>query len=131
MATKAEKEEVEAAMQAMMEDSFEEDLPEGWEEGEEDIPKEDSPKDDFPDDFPDDDFPEDFPDDDFPEDDIEGMDDQQGSALVRWRSLWSVFMNYYLFLGKFSENYEQKQLIYYLQTYQGKDSCGSHGQREQ
>lgn len=82
MTTEADKEEVEAAMQAMMDDSFEEDLAEGWDEEGED---KDFPEDDFPDDdFPDDDFPDDdFPDDDFPEDDFEGMDDKKGSALVR------------------------------------------------
>lgn len=74
MTTEADKEEVEAAMQAMMDDSFEEDLPEGWDEG-----GDDDRKDDFPDDdFPDDEFPDQFPDDDF-----EGMDDKKGSALVR------------------------------------------------
>ncbi|XP_037782725.1 Werner syndrome ATP-dependent helicase homolog isoform X2 [Penaeus monodon] len=80
MTTEADKEEVEAAMQAMMDDSFEEDLAEGWDEEGED---KDFPEDDFPDDdFPDDDFPDDdFPDDDFPEDDFEGMDDKKGSAL--------------------------------------------------
>nr|XP_027210890.1 Werner syndrome ATP-dependent helicase homolog [Penaeus vannamei] len=77
MTTEADKEEVEAAMQAMMDDSFEEDLPEGWDEGGEDDHKDDFPDDDFPDDdFPDDEFPDQFPDDDF-----EGMDDKKGSAL--------------------------------------------------
>lgn len=76
MTTEADKEEVEAAMQAMMDDSFEEDLPEGWDEG-----GDDDRKDDFPDDdFPDDDFPDEFPD-EFPDDDFEGMDDKKGSAL--------------------------------------------------